>query len=155
VVPAARVAWVVPEVPVVPVALELALAQAAVPEPERGPVVELEQVHGQAEGLALLIAQAAVPLKTKSVIATHRLGLVLLLEAGEDLAAAVAETTREPAAAEAVIAWEVADTVAAVVAAVVAVVAAVVAAVAAVVAAVAVVVAAVAEEDAEDKRNRR
>jgi hypothetical protein len=72
-------------------------------------VVALEQVLGQAEGLALLIAQLAVPLKTKSVIAAQRLGLVLLLEAGEDLAAAVAETTRELAAAEAVIAWEVAE----------------------------------------------
>ena len=118
VVPVVRVALVVSEDPAVQAVRELALDQAAVPELElvqvepeleRDPVVALEQVLGQAEGLALLIAQLAVPLKTKSVIAAHRLGLVLLLEAGEDLAAAVAETTRELAAAEAVIAWEVAE----------------------------------------------
>jgi hypothetical protein len=54
-------------------------------------------------------AQLAVALRTKSVTAAHRPDLVPLLEAAEDLAAAVAETTREPAAAEAVIAWEVAE----------------------------------------------
>src|SRR6266498_3080730 len=42
------------------------------------------------------------------VIAAHRRDLVRLL-AAEDLAAAAAETTREPAAAEGVIAWEVAE----------------------------------------------
>jgi len=65
-------------------------------------------VHGQVVGLVPLIAQLAVALRTKSVTAAHRPDLVPLLEAEEDLAA-VAETTREPAAAEAVIAWEVAE----------------------------------------------
>ena len=53
--------------------------------------------------------QLAVAPKTKSVTAAHRPDLVPLLEAVEDLAAAAAETTREPVAAEAVIAWEVAE----------------------------------------------
>jgi hypothetical protein len=52
-------------------------------------------------------AQRAVALRTKWVTGAHHHGLVPLL-AAEDLAAA-AETTREPAAAEAVIAWEVAE----------------------------------------------
>jgi hypothetical protein len=55
---------------------------------------------------------AVVALRTKSVTAAHRPDLVPLLEAAEDLAVAVAETTREPVAAEAAIAWEVADIVA-------------------------------------------
>jgi hypothetical protein len=58
---------------------------------------------------ALELVRAAVALRTKSVTAAHRRDLVPLLEAVEDLAAAAAETTREPAAAEAVIAWEVAE----------------------------------------------
>jgi hypothetical protein len=72
--------------------------------------VELEhdlEVLGPARGHPR--AQLAVALKTKSVTAAHRPDLVPLLAAGEDLAAAAAETTREPAAAEAVIAWEVAE----------------------------------------------
>ena len=85
-----------PAVPVVVAELELAqvvaeLALEAVPV-----AVELEHVQG-----------AAVPLRTKSVITPHHRGLVPLLGA-EDLAAEV-ETTREPAVAEAVIAWEVAE----------------------------------------------
>jgi len=56
-----------------------------------------------AEVLALV--RVAVALRTRSVIAAHRPDPVPLLAAEEDLAAAVAETTREPAAAEAVIAW--------------------------------------------------
>jgi hypothetical protein len=120
VVPAVREALVVSENPAVPVALELVPAEA-------GPV----QDHRP--------AQLAVALRTKSGIAAHHPDLVPLLEAGEDLAAAVAETTREPAAAEVVIAWEAADTVAA-----------------AVVedAAVAEEDAAVAAEDAEDNERR-
>ena len=65
---------------------------------------ELEHVQGEAE---LELVRAAVPLRTKSVITQHHRGLVPLLGA-EDLAAGV-ETTREPAAAEAVIAWGVAE----------------------------------------------
>ena len=87
VVPAVRVALVVSESPAVPVALER----------ELGPVAALE----------LVLVQVAVPLRTKSVITPHHRGLVPLLGA-EDLAAEV-ETTREPAVAEAVIAWEVAE----------------------------------------------
>jgi hypothetical protein len=71
-----------------PVAAELALVQVeAVPVPN----------HPR--------AQLAVAPRTKSVTAAHHPDLVPLLAAGEDLAAAVAETTREPAATEAVIAW--------------------------------------------------
>ena len=90
------------------VALEQVLEQVVALELEHDPVVALEQVHGQVVGLVPLIAQLAVALRTKSVTAAHRPDLVPLLEAEEDLAA-VAETTREPAAAEAVIAWEVAE----------------------------------------------
>jgi hypothetical protein len=52
-------------------------------------------------------AQLAVALATKSVTAAHRRGLLRL--AAEDLAAAAAVTTREPAVTEAVIAWEAAE----------------------------------------------
>jgi hypothetical protein len=51
----------------------------------------------------------AVPLRTKSVTTAHRPDLVPLLAGEEDLAAVVAETTREPVAAEAVIAWAAAE----------------------------------------------
>jgi hypothetical protein len=117
---------VVPELETAQVAaLELVIDQAAVPELVIGlavvlelvigPVVaaelqlvqvvaELEHVQGEA---ALELVRAAVPLRTKSVTAAHRRDLVPRL-AAEDLAAEV-ETTREPAAAEAVIAWEVAE----------------------------------------------
>ena len=95
---------------------------------------------------------AVVALRTKSVTAAHRPGLVLRLAAEEDLVAAVAVTTRDPAAAEAVIAWEVAVT--AVAEAVIAVAAAAEEAAAVAVADVAVAVAdvAVAEEEVGDKR---
>ena len=74
-------------------------------EQELAPVVaEQEHVQGEAE---LELVRAAVPLRIKSVIAPHHRGLVPVLGAG-DLAAEV-ETTREPVAAEAVIAWEVAE----------------------------------------------
>ena len=160
VVPAARAALVVPEDPVVraalvasespavPVALERELARAGVAL-VRGLVAALERELVQVEAVAVPShrpAQLAVALRTKSAIAAHPHDLVPLLEAGEDLAAAVAETTREPAAAEAGIAWEVADTVAVAVAAV----AAAEVTEAAVAVAVAAVAAAAAEEDAED-----
>ena len=106
VVPEDPVEPAVQESPAVPVAPELgSLAQVAV-ELEHGPVVVvLVRGHPRAQ-------LAVLALRTKSVTAAHRRDLVPLLAAAEDLAAAVAETTREPAAAEAVIAWEVADTVA-------------------------------------------
>ena len=86
-------------------------------------IVPVEAVRVQDHRPALL----AVALRTKSVIAAHHPDQVPLLAVEEDLAAAGAETTREPAAAEAAIAWAVADT-AAVAVAVVTVAAAAVAA---------------------------
>ena len=76
-------------------ALELAISLAVVPELETAPVVAPELVR------------AAVPLRIRLVTAAHPHDLVPLL-AAEDLAAEV-ETTHERAAAEAVIAWEVAE----------------------------------------------
>ncbi len=100
--PVARVALVVPENPVVPAALELETVPVAVLARELDQVaVVLVRDH--------LRARLAVPLRTKSVTAAHRPDLVPLLTAGEDLAAAVAETTREPVAAEAVIVWAAAE----------------------------------------------
>jgi hypothetical protein len=108
--------------------VELALAQAA--ELERGPVVaelelarvaELELARVAVPGLVRVAAvpvlghpraQLAVALRTKSVTAARRPDLVPHL-AAEALAAAVAETTREPVAAEAAIVWEAVGTVAA------------------------------------------
>jgi hypothetical protein len=87
-----------PELETVPVAaLKLGIGPVAVPELETAPVVVLE----------LELVQVAVPLRTKSVITPHHRGLVPLLGV-EDLAAEV-ETTREPAATEAVKAWEAAE----------------------------------------------
>ena len=112
----------VQESPAVPVAPELEPAQVAV-ELEHGPVVVvLVRGHPRAQ-------LAVVALRIKSVTAAHRRDLVPLLEAAEALAVE-AETTREPAAAEAAIAWEVADTVAVEEAAVVVVAVVMVAAVA-------------------------
>ena len=101
------------------VALELVIGPAAVPELETVPVVALELVISPAVVrelelvlvvvLEVELVQVAVALRTKSVATAHRPDLVPLLEAEEDLAAAVAETTREPAAAEAVIAWAAAE----------------------------------------------
>ena len=125
----------VPENPAVQVARERELVQ-----------VEAVLVQGHRP------AQLAVALRTKSVIAAHRPDLAPLLEAAVDLAA-VAETTLEPAAAEAVIAWEVADIVAAAAVDTVAAAEAGVTEPAAVVAdaAVAAADAAAEAEDAEDK----
>jgi hypothetical protein len=94
-----------------PVAVrELELGPVVARELERGPVAaELEQVLAQVVEPEQPVAQLVVALRTKSVTAAHRPDLVPLLEAEEDLAAAVAETTREPAATEAVTAWEVAE----------------------------------------------
>jgi hypothetical protein len=95
------------ELELVRAAVALGLVQAAaVPGLVQAAVVpELVIDQGEAE---LELVRAAVALRTKSVTAAHRRDLVLRL-AAEDLAAAVAETTREPAATEAVIAWEVAE----------------------------------------------
>ena len=108
VVPESLVALVVPEDPAVPVALERELVLVE-PEPEHAQAVaELERVRA---GGAPERGPVAVPLRTKSVIAVHHRGLPLLLVAAVDLVAA-AQTMREPAATEAVIAWEAADIVA-------------------------------------------
>jgi hypothetical protein len=99
--PVARVALVVPENPEVPVALVRGLVAAL--ERELVQVEEAELEHGPVAALAL--DPAVVALKIKLATAAHHPDLVPLLAAEEDLAAAVAETTREPAATEAVIAW--------------------------------------------------
>jgi len=142
--PAVQVALVVSEDPVEPAVQESPVVPVA---PERE-LVQVEAVLVRGHPRAQL---AVVTLRIKSVTAAHRLDLVPLLVAEEDLAAVVAVTTREPAAAEAVIAWEVADTVAVEEAAVVA--AAVMAAAVAV--AVAVAVAAVAVAVDGDKHSMR
>jgi hypothetical protein len=133
-----------PEDPVVPAAL-VALVVSGNPAVPAALVVPAEA--GLVQGHRP--AQLAVALRAKSVIAAHHLDLVPLLEVEEDLAAAVTETTRVPAAAEAVIAWAAADTVAVAAAAAVTEPAAV-----AEDAAVAEEDVAVAEEDAEDNERR-
>jgi len=70
--------------------------------------VVVELAPGRVE-VARRLGPVAVALRTKSVTAAHRPDLVPLPAAEEDLAAAVAETTREPAATEAVIAWAAAE----------------------------------------------
>src|SRR5204863_435699 len=96
--PAVQVALVVSEDPAELVVLE-SPAEPVVPERE---LVQVEAVPAREHPRA----RPAVALRTRSVTAAHRPGLVRLLEAAEDLVAAVAETTRERAAAEVVIAWE-------------------------------------------------
>jgi hypothetical protein len=148
-----RVAPVVPELETAPVvALELVIGPAVGPELVIGQV-EAELEHVQV--VPVLVqghprVRLVVALRTKSVTAAHPHDLVPLLEAAEDLAA-VAETTRDPAVAEAVIAWEAAVT--AVAEAGIAVAEAAEADVAAVaVAAVAVAAVAAEEEEVGDKR---
>jgi hypothetical protein len=95
---------VVLELGTAPVVAELGTAPV-VAELEHDPVaVEPVRDHPR--------AQLAAARKTKSVIVAHRRGLPLLA-AVEDLAAAVAETTREPAVTAAVVVWVVAVTAAA------------------------------------------
>jgi len=105
--PAVQAARVVSEDPAVQAARELARVQAAGPELERDPVVALERELDQ---VAVVLVRghpraqlAVVALRTKSATAAHPHDLVPAPRV-EDSAAA-AETTREPAAAEAVIAW--------------------------------------------------
>jgi len=137
---AVQVALGVPEDPAVQVALGVSESPAVRVALERELVpVEVVLVPDHRPD------QLAVALRTKSVIAAHHPDQVPLLAVEEDLVAAVAETTREPVAAEAVTAWEAADTVA-----VVAAVAVTEPVVAEVTEAVAAAVAAAEEEDAED-----
>jgi len=86
-----------------PVEVALGLVQVGV-ELELSRVEELEPVPAVE---ALVLVQVAVAPRTKWVTAAHRHGQVPVLRA-EDLAAAV-ETTREPVAAGAAIAWAAAD----------------------------------------------
>ena len=107
------------ELQIDPVAVELVPNQAAV-ELERVPAAAEPQIVRAVEELqhAPVVAvpvpghrrgRLAAALRTKSVTAAHPRDLVPLLEAGEDLAAAVAETMPEPAAAEAATAWAAAE----------------------------------------------
>jgi hypothetical protein len=90
------------------------VVRVAEPEPSRAerlehvPVVAaLEHVPVEVElQLGHRRDRRGVPVGTKSVIAAHPPGL--LHRAVEDSAAAVVETTHEPAAAEAAAAWEAA-----------------------------------------------
>jgi hypothetical protein len=92
--------------------LELVRVEALLELVRVGPELELVRVEALLE--LVRVEALAVPsdprallvgaLRIRLVTAAHPHDLVPLLEAGEDLAAAVAETTREPAAAEAVIA---------------------------------------------------
>jgi hypothetical protein len=86
---------------------ELPTAQVVGQELERVPVAAVELERDPVVALAL--DQVVVALRIRLVTAARHRDLVLLLAAEEDLEAAAAETTREPAAAEAVIAWEVAE----------------------------------------------
>jgi hypothetical protein len=140
-----QVALVVQEDPAVLVGLEHVQVEAALEHAQAAAEPEHDLAVGELERGQVL--GVPVPPRTKSVIAVHHRGLPPLLAAVVDLVA-VAQTMREQAAAEAVIAWEVAD------------IAAVAAAAAvtepAVVVEVAVAVVTVAEdaaeaEDAEDK----
>jgi hypothetical protein len=89
-----------PESPAVPVALELETVLVAVERELDQVAVVLVRDH--------LRARLALPVKTKSVTTAHRLDLVPLLAEAEDLVVA-AQTTREPVAAEAAIAWAAAE----------------------------------------------
>jgi hypothetical protein len=108
---------------IAPVLAELELAQVAAEREPVQVVVQLELVQVKAvpeRDLVVAVpelaqevvvparghprAQLAVALRIKSVTAAHRRDLVLSPAVG-DLAAAVAVTTREPAATEEVIAW--------------------------------------------------
>jgi hypothetical protein len=119
VAPAARAALVVQEDPAVPVvpAVRVALAVLA--------VRVVEQELNRVEGMEFVLVAAAperdpvaVRLRTKSETAKHHRGQVrhhrgqVRHPAAEDPAvvdlAAAAETTREPAATEAAVAWEAA-----------------------------------------------
>jgi hypothetical protein len=92
------------------------LAELAVPVASVEPVVRVDLAVPVASAepvvraglVALALVQVAVALRTKSVTAALRYGLLAAL-AAEDLVVAVVETTREPAAAEAVVAWAAAE----------------------------------------------
>ena len=96
---------VAPGNPAVPVALVVPAVLVVLENPA-GPeeLIVLGAVLVQNHRLALL----AVALRIRSVTAAHHPDRVRLLAVEEDLAAAVAEITPDPAVAEAAIAWAVA-----------------------------------------------
>jgi len=105
-VSAVRVALVVPVVPAeLAVRVALAVPVSSVVLAVR---VVLEEPVGPVELAELECGLVAVAVKTKSVTAVLRYGLLAAL-AAEDLVVAVVGTTREPAAAEAVVAWAAAE----------------------------------------------
>ena len=124
--------WVVPEDPVAPaaeqvLAIDRVVVRAQVIVPGAEQVLAITGWRdgagnrpggggAQHDQVAVVLvrdhlrARLAVRLvKTKSVTTAHRPDLVPLLAAEEDLAAAAAETTPEPVAAEAAIAWAAAE----------------------------------------------
>ena len=102
---------VAPELVIVlAVAPELATDLAEVPVLEIDPgVAELALDPEVAPVRNLRHARLAVPAKTKLVTAVRHRGQAPLLAVAEDLDPVVVETTREPAAIEAVAAWEAAE----------------------------------------------
>jgi hypothetical protein len=106
VVPVERAVRVALAEPVVPV--ELAVPVALVESESPAVLAALELALGPVVAQELVLVQvAAVALRTRSVIAAHRPGLVPAARV-EDSAAA-AETTREPVVAEAAKAWVAAE----------------------------------------------
>jgi hypothetical protein len=98
------------ELEVVPVAVELEVVPVAVELEHGQAVAELELNRVEEQELvpaveALVLVQVAVAPRTRSVIAVRHRGLAPVPKRVEDLAAAVAETTRAPAATEAATAW--------------------------------------------------
>jgi hypothetical protein len=89
---------------VAPVAPVVRVVRVAPVVPENQVEAELALVPVGAE---LALGQAVVRLRAKSVTAAHHPGLVPVPRVEDS--AAVAETTREPAAAEAVRAWAAAE----------------------------------------------
>jgi len=81
-------------------------AQAVVVLEHAQAVAALE--HAQVE-VAPELDPLAVPPKNKLVIAAHHRGLVRVPKRAEDLAAAAAATTREPAATAVARAWAAAE----------------------------------------------
>jgi len=117
---AVPVVWVVPENPAVWAAVWAALVVPENPVVSENPVVPVAldlapaQVRAELELVPVAVelghARVAVPLlRTRSVTAAHRRALALGPKREEDMAVAAAATTREPAAAEAVKAWAEAE----------------------------------------------
>jgi hypothetical protein len=110
--PVVRAALVVPEDPVAPenpVALERPIVRAAARAQQIVPVAA-ELQHVPVVGVPVIGhpgAQLAAPVGTRSAIEPHRRGRAPVPVAEDS--AAVAETTRGPAAIEAAVAWAAAE----------------------------------------------